>query len=497
MVVEPFDAAVEAVRDRGCRPSRRVSDPRWRDGGSASGTVVASYLYFSAGLDGGSGLGVSTVVPDVLVLGPVRVGGSSLQGRRAALVATLALSAPHAVPQEELGRWVFGFGGPRRLEDFRVLVSRFRRQLREEGLSATVVHDGGGYALAGAQTDAAAFERLVERALAAEEHDPVIASNLARAATDLWRGDVPVLELFDHPLVVRLGERRLSALEVRFRAELDLGRHSTCIADLLAACHSYPYAEDLWRSGMIALYRSGRQVDALALYREVRTRLVEDLGVEPGLLLRQTELQILTHEVAEITCAPSPMVQPTRDKGATDPPDVWEEGLPDYEDRYFEDGAIAAQFRDAVGADRLVTVTGPAGVGKTRLVVEQLPASRAARWPDGAAFCELSSVDGRVAVALQVAAATEARVPAGRDPTVAIAEHLASRSWLLVLDTCEHVIASTSGLVDELLRRCPSLSIVATSRSPLGADRRARGPDADSRRVDVGSGALHRAEPTN
>ncbi len=249
----------------------------------------------------------STVMPNVLVLGPVRVAGTSpLHGRQAALVATLALAAPHAVLLEDLGRWVFGFGDPHRLDNLRVLVSRFRRQLREACLSATVVHEGRGYALMGAHTDVATFEQLVARAVAAQENDPVAAIEFAQAATGLWRSDFAVLELGEHPAVVRLTERRLNALEVRFSAELNLGRHGSCLADLVAACRSYPYAEALWRAAMIALYRCGRQVEALALYREIRTRLMEDVGVEPGPPLRQTELQILTHALADFPSAPSP-----------------------------------------------------------------------------------------------------------------------------------------------------------------------------------------------
>ena len=314
----------------------------------------------------------------------------------------------------------------------------------------------------------AKFETLVDRAFAAEADDPVAASDYARAATELWRGDVTVAELCDHPAVVRLKERRLGALEVRFRAELQQGRHGLCLADLLAACHAYPYAEDLWRTAMIALYRAGRQAEALALYREIRNRLVEDLGVEPGHSLRHTEMQVLTQDVPEVSSAPSPFEQPMGLALDADVPvpGSWL-GFPRYDDRYFEDHDLAERFRQSFRECRHLTVTGTAGVGKSRLVVEQLP-GLAARWPDGAAFCRLSSIDDGSAVGSTVAAATGARVPAGLDPTVAIAEHLSSGERLLVLDTCEHVSAAVAAFADELLRRCPALTIVATSRSPLG-----------------------------
>jgi predicted ATPase/DNA-binding SARP family transcriptional activator len=400
--------------------------------------------------------------PEVQVLGPVRIAGQpgALRGRQAALVTAMVLAAPNSVPREELARWVFGSTEPQRLDEVRVLVSRLRRSLRECESSATVVHDGAGYILGGASTDVSAFEQLVESAVASEQNDPAGATALARAANELWRGDVTTMELADHPAMIRLRERRLRSFEVRFGAELRLGRHDRCLAELLAACRMYPYAENLWRAGMIALYRSGRQADALALYREIRTRLVEDLGVEPGPSLRRAELQILKQEIDEISSQPEPS-----ERSRSHVPAGWL-GFQPYDDVYFEDRHLAAQFEKSLGDHRQVTVVGTAGVGKTRLVVEQILALHA-RWPDGAIFCELSGVENAAAVALTIASAACARVPAGVEPTMALAEHLATRRLLLVLDTCEHVRATVAAIIDGLMRRCPLLTVVATSRTPL------------------------------
>src|SRR4051794_6281820 len=399
--------------------------------------------------------------PAVRVLGPVRIFGSRpLAGRQAALVVALTLAAPHSVGSDELATLIFGDEGNVRRDEVRVLVSRLRRVLRVGPGAPSVRHDACGYALVGATTDVAAFDQLAAQAMDAAERGEMSAGGaLARAALDLWPDSVVPAPLSEHPALVRLMERRLGMLQVWFRSEMHVGHHERVLPELLLACQTHPYAEELWQTGMVALYRTDRQVDALALYQQIRRTLINDLGVEPGAGLRETERGVLTHELDDI---------PARPHTGEPPPPSWR-GFPMFHDRYVSDGGSAEALRLACDAARHIPVPGPAGVGKTRLVVEAL-ATSGGQWTDGAAFCSLSSVDGPVAVVAAVAGALGTRIPAGADAMSAIVGDLADRRFLLVLDTCEHVAAAAAALSDELRRRCDAVTIVATSRSPLRVD---------------------------
>lgn len=181
-----------------------------------------------------------------------------------------------------------------------VYVSRLRKGLGD----GVLVTRGGGYALElnGASVDADQFRRLaVEGREALDDGDPRRARETLTAALDLWRGP-PLADFAYEPFaqneVARLEELRLVALENRGEAELALGHHAALVPELEALVRDHPTRERLREELMLALYRSGRQVEALETYRDARRTLDEELGLEPGSRLQQLERSILTHDPA-------------------------------------------------------------------------------------------------------------------------------------------------------------------------------------------------------
>jgi DNA-binding SARP family transcriptional activator len=181
-----------------------------------------------------------------------------------------------------------------------VYVSRLRKAL---GDGVLVTRDGG-YALEanGDSVDADRFMRLADDGREAlDGNDPRRARETLTAALDLWRGP-PLADLayesFAQSEIARLEELRLVALEDRGEAELALGHHAALVSELEALVREHPTRERLREQLMLALYRSGRQVDALESYRDARRTLDEELGLEPGPRLQQLERSILTHDPA-------------------------------------------------------------------------------------------------------------------------------------------------------------------------------------------------------
>ncbi|GIH42999.1 SARP family transcriptional regulator [Microbispora corallina] len=352
-------------------------------------------------------------------------------------------------------------------------VSQLRRALEdaEPGARALVVSPPPGYLLrAGADAvDAGRFERLA--AEAREAPGPEEKAELLSGALGLWRGPA-FADVADEPFaraaVARLEELRLTALEDLARARLALGMAAEVAADLADLLDRHPLRERARTLHMLALYRSGRQTDALASYEEARARLDEELGLVPGPDLANLHRAILLQD-PELD-GPAPATAAAAPRPAGNLPSAVT-GLVGRED-------AVAELRALLERSRLLTLTGSGGVGKTRLAVE-VAGPPGGPFPDGAWLVELGALDrpptpGKALDALadtvmavldvrDVAAPHESPTPAQR-----LARAVRARRLLLVLDNCEHVIEDVAELTAILLRSAPGLRVLATSREPLG-----------------------------
>jgi DNA-binding SARP family transcriptional activator len=224
--------------------------------------------------------------------GPVDVPG----GKPRALLARLLLDPGRVVAADALVEALWGESPPPSAPKvLQAHVSALRKALGPEAIETRAP----GYALRGTTSDLARFEELTERAR--DQGDPAARAELLREALALWRGD-PLAEFRREPFAegaaARLAELRLEALAQRIEAELQLGRHEALVGELSALVASEPLRERLREQLMLALYRSGRQADALHIYREGRATLVDELGIEPGPALQRLEQAILRQDAA-------------------------------------------------------------------------------------------------------------------------------------------------------------------------------------------------------
>ena len=399
----------------------------------------------------------------IRLLGPVSVTDGDVVvavrgAKERALLALLAVNVGRVVSDDRLLDELWG--DPLPANPANVLQKRVS-ELRKLIGPDHVVRRGDGYLLAvGADdVDAAVFERQViegRRALAAG--DVAAASRTLGEALALWEGPT-LAELADLPFAraeaARLDELRMSAVEDRVDAELALGRHAPIAGELSAFVAEHPLRERLRAQLMVALYRCGRQADALRAYQDGREVLAEELGLDPGPELRALEASILAQDPA----LAAPDSQPTLGN------------LPAPVTSFVGREVELAVIDDRLIRHRLVTLTGPGGVGKTRLALE-VAGGRAGAMPGGVWLAELAPlVDGN-AVPETLAKAVGAR-DAGNDahaipPTERVVAHVGPRPVVVVLDNCEHVLDAAAQLTGALLSACPNLRVLATSREPLG-----------------------------
>jgi predicted ATPase/DNA-binding SARP family transcriptional activator len=398
------------------------------------------------------------------ILGPleVRADGRAVEiggAKRRALLAVLALEANRPVSVERLAVALWGEDAPAgAVKAVQVSVSRLRRDLGENGVLETMA---GGYRLVvgAGELDVERFERAL-----AAGRDALAAGDAGRAvevlcaALQLWRG-APLAEFawapFAPPEIRRLEELRLSAVESRVEAELATGRHAELVAELQRLTGEHPWRERLHAQLMLALYRSGRQAEALAAYRHARAVLVEQLGIEPGAELHDVHQAILAHDAA-LDAPPTPVrragtlpIAPNRTIG-----------------REREIRAIAERLR--AGETRLLTLTGPGGVGKTRLALEAARAVQA-DFADGAGLVRLAAVGRPQDVPAAIVAALAVLPLEGESPAGAVERFLAVKHLLLVVDNCEH-LPGAAPWIGELVAGCPALTVLATSREPLAVE---------------------------
>ncbi|MFD7291789.1 BTAD domain-containing putative transcriptional regulator [Streptomyces sp. NPDC059897] len=330
-------------------------------------------------------------------------------------------------------------------------VSRLRRALAraEPGAERLVESRPPGYLLRTGPDDVDSRRFTDLTATAYDTEDPRTRSELLTEALGLWTGEAFAglgdLEFLRAPSE-RLAEQRLTALEALAETRLEMGQHHTLIGELGELAARHPLRERLRAVQLRALYRAGRQSEALTAYDELRKQLADELGVDPGPELAALHQAILEHDAA----LEAPPVSPKRRHGDLAAP------LTDLIGRR---DAVPA-LGELLAAHRLVTLTGPGGVGKTRLAEEA--AGRAAdTYPDGVRMVGLA---GSTEVAEQLSAALGVR----EEGATALEDALRSRRLLLLLDNCEHVVDSAADVVRRVLAAAPGLSVLATSREPLG-----------------------------
>ena len=242
---------------------------------------------------------------DFRILGPLEVaggGGPLLLGgpKQRAVLAILLLNANRVVSVERLAEDLYAGAPPvTAVTQVQRQVSELRKML---GASTSIETHAPGYVIRVQpdQLDLSRFERTTEQAShALVRGDPERAAELFRTALDLWRGE-PLADLaseaFAGPPIRRLEEIRLSALEQRIDADLALGRHKPLVGELESLCAEHPLREQLHARLILALYRSGRQAEALEAYRRARTILVDEFGIEPTAELRDLERAILRQD---------------------------------------------------------------------------------------------------------------------------------------------------------------------------------------------------------
>ncbi|MFC3735900.1 BTAD domain-containing putative transcriptional regulator [Paractinoplanes deccanensis] len=358
------------------------------------------------------------------------------------LVAALLAAEGRPVSEDALAEAVWGGEVPARpAASLQAYVSRLRRSFEQaRGPGSALARAGDGYRLTVGDTDAAGFTADVRRGRALlDEERPGDALRAFDAALARWRGEA-YADLPETPARTRLEELRAVAVEERLAARLATGDAPGAVGELEAAVRDEPYRERRWELLILALYRGGRQAEALAALRRVRARLADELGIDPGPALQELEGRLLAQDPGLLLPSrPAPAVRPLS--------------------HFFGRTEELAALAELSTTGRLVTLVGPGGAGKTRLAVE-FAAPRDPWFARLADVAEPTLVPAAVAAALGVRGST----------AEAIATALGDRPGLLLLDNCEHVVRAAAELTLVLLARCPGLRVLATSREPLGVD---------------------------
>jgi predicted ATPase/DNA-binding SARP family transcriptional activator len=385
------------------------------------------------------------------ILGPLEVWDKdvevSLGGQKPrALLALLLLHPNEVVSADRLIDELSGEDSSERAAAaLRVNVSRLRTALPQDVLATR----SPGYVLrVGPDAlDLHRFERLVDegrsllaRGLAAD------ASERLREALSLWRG--PALadfayDSFAQAAIARLEEIRLAALELRIEADLALGRHDELVGELEALVAEHPLRERLRRYLMTALYRSGRQAEALDAYQDARRALVNELGIDPGPALQELERAILRQDPVLDLPPPIAIASTNLPRPASS-----------FVGREHELAELLSRIQDGA---RLLTLTGPGGSGKTRLALEAA-ASLVPSYEAGVFWVGLAALRDAALVT-----ATISQTLGARD---GLAEHIGEREMLVLVDNFEQVIDAAPEL-SELLSACPNLTLLVTSRELL------------------------------
>jgi predicted ATPase/DNA-binding SARP family transcriptional activator len=374
-----------------------------------------------------------------------------------ALLAYLALHPNEVIPFERLVDGLWKRPPKTARKALQVHMFQLRTMLAGDASESTALlqTDRAGYRLAvePERIDVNRFQSFAEEARSAlRAGDHATAAAGCREALVLWRG--PALaeftrEPFAAPAAARLEEDRLAMIETRIEAELALHRHEYVLPELEELTARHPLREGLRAQLMLALYRAGRQSEALDVFRRTRATLVDARGLEPGPVLRDLQRAIL------------------RQDPALDPPSAPPTTLPVAGGDLIGRERELAELRDLLGRRevRLLTLTGPGGAGKTRLALEVAWRVRLA-FPDGVHFVELAQIAEEDQLVQALARRLGIKERRGKPLAEAVSEALRDKRILLVLDSFERLLPGEH-TVAAILSTGAEAKIVVTSRIPL------------------------------
>jgi predicted ATPase/DNA-binding SARP family transcriptional activator len=395
------------------------------------------------------------------VLGPLEVvrEGSALDvgsPRLRLLLALLVLRSPAVVSVDRLISDLWDTDPPETARHtLQAYVYRLRQALGPDGWR--VQSRAPGYVLKTSpdELDARQFHSLAETGrVAAGDGRHAEAAGCFREALDLWRGpalaDLAELNALE-PERARLESLQLGVLEARVDADLALGHHDRVVDELEALVTDHPFRERLWGQLMRALYRVGRQADALGAFRRAQQVFDEQLGIEPSPSLCRLQEQILIHH--------ADLGEPLR-VGPEGPRRSPPTPRTDFVGRTAE----LADLTGLLATRRLVTVTGPPGAGKTRLALAAADVATP-NYSHGVCFVPLAEIDEPSLLLSGIAAALGVS-STDRHVLDALIDHVRSWRLLLLLDNVEHLLPDVTA-VGELLDAAPGLHVLATSRAPL------------------------------
>jgi predicted ATPase/DNA-binding SARP family transcriptional activator len=426
---------------------------------------------------------------------PLVLGGA----KQRALLAVLLLHVGQVVSAERLIDELWGEDPPETARSvLQVYVANLRKVLERgrprRAAGGVLRTQAPGYLVnvGPEELDLARFDRLAGEGRAAlAAGDPAGAARLLGEAVRLWRGpalaDV-TLASSGRGEVVRLEERRLAALEEGIDADLALGRHAELVGELHALVTAYPLRERLRGQLVLALYRSGRQAEALAAYRQAREVLADELGIEPSPQLQELQRAVLVQDPALNWVGPSGPEGSAQGGASATRPQRPEQlvtaglrtKLPLPTTRESRPTNLPASSTPLLGRERelkmitvllgrdrtrLVTLTGPGGIGKTRLAL-QAAVEALDEFPDGVFFVSLAAITDPNLVVATVGQTLGVREGAGRTIDESLQEHLKDKQLLLLLDNFEQVVEAAPE-VSRLFAACPRVKVLATSREPL------------------------------